>query len=235
MERIYVQNRGVSQDYDYQWKEIRFNNNTQCVVDYPPLVKSFKDLLDSKAPSLLLARSENKLLLLITDIPSQRKDYRERTIRNSVAWIGEAQDEQILTALAIRGLKSILGQDTSFKEEINNAVEPNEKEGFRVKEKALQAENLAKNPQSPYKSQDLPLKIDRCKIAKIDEERINELINELKEYKLPQHDGALVVVTKNKAESALKKAKVWRGLSALVKSDNWIEIQSDRKKKLPNF
>ena len=121
MERIYVQSRGISQDYDYQWKEINFDNNTQDIVDCPLLVKSFKHLLDSKAPSLLLARSEKKLLLLIT-IPSQRRDYMNRIIRNSVVWIGKEQDEQILKALAVRGLKSLIGEDYSFQEEINNAV-----------------------------------------------------------------------------------------------------------------
>ncbi|MDY7007840.1 MAG: putative Ig domain-containing protein [Cyanobacteriota bacterium] len=217
MENIYVQSRGISQDYDYQWKEISFDNNTQDIVDYPPLVKSFKDLLDSKAPSLLLARSENQLLLLITDIPSQRKDYRERTIRNSVAWIGadKDEDEQILRALAIRGLQSILEQDTSFQEEINNAVKSDTNKGFIVNGEAIQAEILAKD-----KYQGLTPEQDQY-IAKADKERVNELIDELKKYKLPQHNGVLVVVTKNKAELALKKAKVWRGLSALVESNDW--------------
>ncbi|NES04391.1 MAG: hypothetical protein F6K22_17070, partial [Okeania sp. SIO2F4] len=126
MKSIYVQSRGVSQDYDYQWKKISFDSNQEDIY-YPPLVEEFQHLLDLNALSLLLVRSGDKLLLLVRDISSQGKDYRDRTIRNSVAWIGEDQDEQILRALAIRGLQSVLGQDTLFKEEINNAVEPNEK------------------------------------------------------------------------------------------------------------
>ncbi len=234
MKRIYVQSRGISQDYDYQWKEISFDKNTQEVVDYPPFVKSFQeDFLDSKAPSLLLARSDKKLLLLITDIPSQRKDYRERTIRNSVAWIGAAQEEQILRTLAVRGLQSILGEDYSFPEEINNAVKSDANKGFIVNGEALQAEILAQDFQLEDKSQNLPPRIE-YKIAKKGEQRVNELINELKKHELPQHNGALVVVTGNKAQSAFEEALVWRGLSKLVKSEDWIEIQLDSKKNFGN-
>ena len=229
MERIYVQSRGISQDYDYQWKEINFDNNTQDIVDCPLLVKSFKHLLDSKAPSLLLARSEKKLLLLIT-IPSQRRDYMNRIIRNYVAWIGEEQDEQILKALAFRGLKSLIGEDYSFQEEINNAVKSDRYKGFTIEINALEVNNLAPKIQVESES-NLPSEIAKRKIAKIGSQLINELINVLKQYKLPTEDGALVVVTGNKAQSALEEALVWRGLSKLVKSEDWIEIQSNLKKK----
>ncbi|MGD1705066.1 putative Ig domain-containing protein [Dapis sp. BLCC M229] len=222
MKRIYVQSGGISQDDDYQWKEINFDNDTQDIVDCPLLVKSFKHLLDSKAPSLLLARSNKQLLLLVTDIPSQRRDYMNRIIRNSVAWIGENkdEDEQILKALAIRGLQSLLGEDYSFPLEINNAVKSDANKGFIVNREGLQAEILAQDFQLEDKSQNLPPRIE-YKIATKGEQRVNELIDELKKHNLPQHDGALVVVTKNKAELALKNAKVWRGLSALVESNDW--------------
>ncbi|RQH08835.1 putative Ig domain-containing protein [Okeania hirsuta] len=226
MTRIYVQSRGISQDY--QWNETNFDNNTQKqkTVDYPPLVKNFKDLLDSRTPSLLLARCENKLLLLVADIPSQRRDYMSRIIRNSVAWIGEEQDEQILRALAVRGLQSLLGEDYSFQEEINNAVKSDREKGFTIEINGLEVNNLAQEIQVKSESS-LPSEIAKRKIAKIGDKRINELINELKEHKLPQHNGALVVVTGNKAQSALEEASVWRGVSKLVNSEDWIEVQPE--------
>ncbi len=229
MKSIYVNSAGISPDYDYQWKAI--NDNKQEVIDSPLLVKKFKNLLESKALSLLLARENNILLLLVTDLASYRKDYRSRTIRNSVAWIGETQDEPILRALAVRALQSIQNEDTPFQDDINNAINSDEKEGFKVDLNALEVNNLAKTIECEIEQKDLPVEIDKFKIAKISNERIQDLINELKQYKLPKDNGALVVVTGNKAQSTLEEAKVWRGLSKLVSSEKWVEVKTDWKKK----
>ncbi|NEQ78643.1 MAG: hypothetical protein F6K23_40040 [Okeania sp. SIO2C9] len=59
------------------------------------------------------------------------------------------------------------------------------------------------------------------KISKNLDERKQELASLLEQYSLPKREGSLVVVTEIKAEEALVKAQVWRGLSNLVNSDNW--------------
>jgi hypothetical protein len=187
-------------------------------VDEPSLVKKFKHLIQSEAPSIILARESRKLLLLVTGIKaSERIDYRGRKIRNSVAWISEDVNERILRAIAVRALQSFLeaNEYLSLKKEIDDAVQPDEKEGFKVDFEALQAHKIAESVSIKDNIPD-----PRRKIGKSDK-RVSELVEELKEYQLPKEEGPLVVFTGIKAESAFIQAGVWRGLSNLVKVEDW--------------
>lgn len=214
--KIYILSRGVSEKHDYCWQQI--DENSQQQAHEPILVKKFKHLLQTEAPSLLLARESTKLLLLVTGMrASERTDFMGRTIRNSVAWVGEDADEPILRAIAIRALQSFLSEDEdpSLKKEIDDAVQPHENEGFKVDFEALKAHKIAE-PISVEESAPDP----RRKIGKSDK-RVGELVEELKECHLPKEEGALVVFTGIKAKSALEQAEVWRGLSNLVKVEDW--------------
>lgn len=213
---IYVLSSGVSEKQDYCWQQI--DKNSQQRVDEPMLVKKFKHLIQSEAPSIVLARESRKLLLLVTGIKaSERIDYRGRKIRNSVAWVSEDVNERILRAIAVRALQSFLeaNEYLSLKKEIDDAVQPDEKEGFKVDFEALQAHKIA---ESVSINDNIP--DPRRKIGKSDK-RVSELVEELKEYQLPKEEGPLVVFTGIKAKSALEQAEVWRGLSNLVEVEDW--------------
>ncbi|WP_155897933.1 hypothetical protein [Allocoleopsis franciscana] len=156
--------------------------------------------------------------MLVTGMrASERTDFMGRTIRNSVAWVGEDVNEPILRAIAVRALQSFLSEDEdpSLKKEIDDAVQPHENEGFKVDFEALKAHKIAE-PISVEESAPDP----RRKIGKSDK-RVSELVEELKECHLPNKEGPLVVFTGIKAKSALEQAEVWRGLSNLVEVEDW--------------
>jgi hypothetical protein len=213
---IYVLSSGVSEKQDYCWQQI--DKSSQHRVDEPILVKKFKHLIQTEAPSLLLARESSTLLLLVTGMKaSKRKDYRGRIIRNSVAWVGEDVDEPVLRVIAVRALQSFLSKDEapSLKKEIDYAVQPDEKEGFKVDFEAIQAHKIAESVSVGESAPDPQKKIGKS------DKRASELVEELKKCRLPKEEGSLVVFTGIKAESALKQAGVWRGLSNLVEVEDW--------------
>jgi len=206
---IYVQSRGVSEKNGYCWLQIV--ENSQQRVDEPLPIKKFKDLLQTEALSILLARENNQLLLLVTGIKaSTRTDFMGRTIRNSVAWIGKESDECILRAIAIRALESFRGED-SLKEEIDAAVKPDVEDGFQVNFDALKAQELAKIVEVENNAPDKNIEIGLSN----NEENEKKLLQDLKGCQLPDKQGPLVVFTGIKSQSALKEAGVWRGYSSL--------------------
>lgn len=216
--KIYILSRGVSEKHDYCWQQI--DKNSQQRVDEPSLVKKFKHLIQSEAPSIVLARESCELLLLVTGIKaSERTDYRGRQIRNSVAWVDKATDdnEKVLRAIAVRALQSFLSknEEPSLKKEIDYAVQPDDKEGFKVDFEALQAHKIAESISVGESAPDLQNKIGKS------DKRASELLEELKECHLPKEEGPLVVFTGIKAKSALEQSEVWRGLSNLVEVESW--------------
>ncbi|MHC5729887.1 MAG: hypothetical protein ACYTXY_38385, partial [Nostoc sp.] len=122
---IYVQSAGVSEQQDYIWQKI--TETGQKRVDEPILVKNFKDLLQTEAPSIFIGRESNKLILLVTGMKAtQRKDYRNRTIRNSIALI--AQDNQE-NEQKIRGI-AVLALEGKLVNEIDSAIKEGGQWGF---------------------------------------------------------------------------------------------------------
>ncbi|MBC6476176.1 MAG: hypothetical protein GDA48_27945 [Hormoscilla sp. GM102CHS1] len=81
--KIYVRSRGESPDYC--WLSITEEGQQR---EEHPLIGQVKDLIQSEAHSVVLARFRGKLLLLVTGEESSRTDSRTRQIRNSVAWGG---------------------------------------------------------------------------------------------------------------------------------------------------
>ena len=92
-----------------------------------------------------LKRSLDQVKFQVAEVlkTSERRDYRGRTIVNSIAWVGEETDESVLRAIAVRALKSFLKEDSdSLNKEIDEAVKPCSKEGFKVDNIVTIKENL---------------------------------------------------------------------------------------------
>lgn len=211
---IYVQSRGIAQDYCWL-------DNDLNIVEADPLVKQAKDLIESEAFSVVLARNNNKLLLLVTGLKSsKRKDYRGRTIRNSVAWIAQDTEENecTLRAIAVHALRG------SLKKDIDDAVKSGGEKGFEVSFKKIKT--LTETTTNPAKSELLGSDKEKPKIGRTSDKLKQELASDLEKYLLPKHKldnqqfMPLVVVTGIQDEETLKKAGVWRGLSSLVDSNS---------------
>jgi hypothetical protein len=203
--KIYVQSRGLSQDYDYCW-----------LPEVPPILKKYRinDLIQSESPSLVLGRYENKLILLVTGLEaSERIDFQRRTIRNSVAWVGEdnQENEEKLRAIAVYALRGLLKAD------IDRAVKFGGEHGFEISFDAIRQIKVdeVRNFEPKLES----------KLGKNSQELRDYLAYELEERCLPTSKefshSPLVVVTGIKSENALKQAGVWRGLSNLVQGEGW--------------
>ncbi len=81
---IYVQSCGVSQNNDYRWLKIGENDHISRI---PPILKRpfsivvgklekevfVTDMIDSKTPSIVLARSDRELLLLVTGLKAKKR------------------------------------------------------------------------------------------------------------------------------------------------------------------
>jgi len=207
---IFVQSRGISVDYGYNWV-----NENKVIVEKPNILNSFIDLLQESS-SLLIARENPKLLLVVTGIPSARRDYQNRTIFISVAWILE-DDKYHVNEAKIRNLASkILSPVTGEidpKQSIEACVKAGGENGFTVDVEDFESLRclLEKEPEncSPSKSLDKKLEINS-------KDTIKQLADELKERSLPEEDRPLVVVTGIQSKADFREAKVWRGLANFV-------------------
>lgn len=239
--KTYVQSCGKSQEHDYFWLEVVEGDQRAAI---PPVLKEIQpeEIIDSQKPSMILARSGNSLILLVTALETRdgRTDFMGRQIRNSVAWVATkgGDKEQLLRKIAIQALKGKLATDVDAA--VINA--PNSMYGFTIRPAefkkikkladSLEIRAEEENPIS-YKGGD-------------DNQRLRgKLISDLKKYALPISASGIqvwVVVTTMKSEHGLGAKGVWRGLSSRIESEDWIELcvpgregadSKTGKKKLP--
>lgn len=212
---IYVQSRGISQENDYRWLRIKKNTH---LPEIPPILKRpipgksgnimrVTDLIDSQKPSIVVARSDGELLLLVTALKAreERTDFMGRPIRNSVAWVDQdtEENERIFRSLTVRALRGEL------ETEVDRAISIEGEYGFSVDLEAIK--KLAAPEQVDFKEPELTVRISNNSI-----ESKESLALELEQHCLPQRNGFLIVVTSIKTKSALLQASVWRGLSLRV-------------------
>ena len=209
--QIYVQSCEYSPDDDYSWQP-----------EIPAIIKQkqVNHLIQSESPSIVLARYQSNLLLLLTGLEAnERKDFRGRKIRNSVAIVCDdfEQNEIILRALTVRALRG------SLRDDIDQAVKCGGEYGFDYSSLSSEyIQQLALTEKFESDSAHLGSKIGR------NSQKLQEsLADELTKCCLPKEDfsnAPLVVVTGIKSESVLVDEGVWRGLSNLVQGEGWKDL-----------
>lgn len=83
-------------------------------------MKNISGLIQSESPSVVIARFDKELMLLVTGLESQeKKDFRDRPIRHSIAWVcnDNRHDE-----MQIRKVKPELKKYLSLIEEIEKLL-----------------------------------------------------------------------------------------------------------------
>lgn len=111
---IYVQSRGKSQEHDHSWLEVTKGIAQTSII--PEKLKAMKpeELIDSQKSSIVLARLDEHLVLIITalDAPG-RTDFMRRQICNTVAWIepDNSKNERLFCKVAAHALNEKLGDD----------------------------------------------------------------------------------------------------------------------------
>lgn len=220
---IFVRSRGVESTEDYTWVKVT-RTAQEKFDDFPNLFQDEStNLIYSEKPSVVLSHRNGKLLLLITAIqPQGRGDIFKRQIRISVGWIGEdsAENEEAFRLLAARALDD--EENPQLTAEIAESVSLGGIHGFEADYKKLFALITSCQIEHRVASQPLTEQEERFnKIAQISPETKQSLVQMLRQFQLPKREGVLVISTTNKAERTLKQAKVWRGISSLVKSLHW--------------
>jgi len=206
--KAFVRSSGVSQECGYCW-----------VPKEPEQWSQISNLIESSSPSVVLTRSNNQLSLFVTGISSSdRRDFRDRTIRHCLAWVcsDNTNCEKRIRTIAIQALRGSLGRQVDqYITLVDN------KAGFQVD--FLGIENLAQIDVS-LGSSDLPDAEYSPKIAKNFQELKDDIANKLQHYNLPKSYEFVIIVTGIKAEKILEKVGAWRSLSSMVKSDDWRDL-----------
>ena len=223
--RIYVQSRGKPQNKDYTWLKAEKNHLSRKI---PPIIKRIPiaKLIDSRKYSIVVARDDGELVLLVTGLSSQRNDFMNRQIRNSVAWVVDdnPENEKIIRSLAV----CVLTDREKIENEVNEAV--NETEANSDYEFNVNSETI--NQLSDIKVESYSNPNEDNYIGSDSIELQQEIGLELQTNALPNRDGILVLLTSLKTESALKEYEVWRGLSAKVSSNELTLVFSNSQKQL---
>ncbi|HAO13269.1 MAG TPA: hypothetical protein DCQ51_19405 [Planktothrix sp. UBA8407] len=229
---IFVQSRGISTDYGYNWVK-----ENQVIVEKPNIANNFIDLLQESS-SLLIARENQNLLLVVTGIPSARRDYQNRIIFISVAWIVEdnpVKEAKIRNLASKILLSKIFLPDTGeieLNQSIEGCVKAGGENGFTVDFESLGCLLTDQKTSSTSKLLDEKEVLDEKS-----DKTIDKLAKDLKEQSLPTGDRPLVVVTGIQRHADFKNAKVWRGLAKFVdkpvspSSDTGDRFQEDSAKK----
>lgn len=220
---LYVQSCGVSKEYCW------LDKNQTKISDLPDNLKQMLEMVDGDYFSLVIYRAKNQLSLLVTALKSQNRiDNRTRKICNSLLWVGDNSDEDEAT---LRSL-SIQALNEKLEAKVDPAVTSDNLEdnaqGFKVKFEQLKPENLGL-PSVENNGSDSSKKIGNLSALK------DSLIDDLKKYSLPKHDGMLVVVCSTVSQSSLEREQVWRGLSDGISGDEWIDLPVKGDKKMTTF
>lgn len=206
MLEVYVQSAGNPQELGYCWLD-----QAPTLLSKSNVVK----LLEPNSHSLVIARSDGQLFLLIVGLSSSRQDFRGRVIRNTVLWVSpDGKEEEQLRAIAVSALRNELT------EKVDQLIWTDDAIGFDFDRDKLPRLDVGIQPTNEEPEQ-------QCKIAKLSDALRKKLASELERCRLPDGNGPLVIMTGNRNESALIEIPVWRGLSKLVKSDadKWKDIR----------
>lgn len=206
---IFVQSRGRSPDFEYCWQP-----------EVPPDLSNIFSLIQSESPSVVLARFRKKLMLLATGLDSPgKRDFRDRPIRHSVAWIcnDNDYDEMQMRAIAVQALRGLLIS------QVDEYINWDDEIGFKASFSGLK--NMSQSfLGADIESLSLPPSGEFSRIGKNSQNLRDDLAYELQRYSLPKGYEFLVIATGIKSEESLEKAQIWRSLSNLVKSENWRDL-----------
>jgi len=212
---FYIQSRGRGQEHDYGWVKVTPKGQTPLE---PSMLreKNIYELIQPNAFSVVLARYNNQLLLLINglDANKERVDYQRRAVRHSVVCISSDSDddEVVLRGLAAKALKDRPQMAKLVDRHL--AFDSKEEEvGFKVDLALIEA--LRQFPVS--KSESI---LSKDVTGQEDSEQLwPQLAADLETHQLPKQEGPLVVVTKFKDAQTLREAGVLRGVSELDSRD----------------
>ena len=143
---IYVQSCGVAQEHDYRW--LKIPEEGQAYREIPRILRQasriengskvrLTDMYESQEPSIVMARDNGELLLLITALEAmERTKVYGRQVRNSVAWV--TQDSEVNKKIASKVAAYAKENWENLRKIVDEAVDFDDKDGFRVNREPLE-------------------------------------------------------------------------------------------------
>lgn len=239
---IYIQSCGKEERQDYRWLNIYEHDQWLQNPERkdPSFIFQFSDFYKPDTPAVLLARNNQKLMLLIYWLRTKQRSFQYgRPVYNSLALVSEDEkDNLLLQMLASEALKDW----EKFAEKLDSFVkwDQDNEHGFKVEESQLleyiqnqKSKNLDNADKTRKLACDVLNKHSKSPkkkeiFQKTAQKWIKDLAEELEKTDLPTWDGPLVVVAENVAEEVLKPV-VWRGISDRVEhnneSEDWKEVE----------
>jgi hypothetical protein len=223
--KIYVQSSGFSNQHDYDWKY--YDGDISSTPPYQNILGLKQAELNSFC--LVLSRSSNGLFLLVSGLPSGRKDIRHRDIRNTVMWSidqPDDNDEAIFRNLAALAIGDHCG-GSILTDRINKAIKACKQNGYAVDFKLLKPESLTEGEKqlSPEK-----LKPEKLLYSP---HNIKNLAEEIKKSSLPTEEKNLIVVTDNKTQVIVEERRLYLSLGDVI-LENTISKPLKNERDLPS-
>jgi hypothetical protein len=230
--KIYVQSSGFSNKHGYDWQ---YCDNAIIDASSSPYT-NIPGLKQAELNSfcLILSRSSNGLFLLVSGLPSGRKDIRHRDIRNTVMWsIDEPvdNDEAIFRNLAALTIRDRCGS-SKLTDRIKHAIDDSKDKnyGYTVNFELLKPEELTKGLEKQLSTATLSTK----KLS-YSEQNLEDLARELEKSLLPTGENNLIVVTDNRTQVIVGKHKLYLSVGDVILEQSMNELLTSENDKSSNL
>lgn len=223
---IFVQSRGFSRKHDYRWRKLSDSGCVNTGLDSVPLFyeQEIKPLIDIRSDvfSMVLGHLEQQVFLLVSGLPSSRKDVEKRLISNSAMWISHNfdDDEPTLRKLAIYALRSHISSQSEqlkLEKKLDLVIIGDDNLGFSAKFDQLLPSQLLASTQTRSANELIAQPVEVYS-----DKKVLELAEDLESNYLPKGERNLVIVTGNKPKAILDNSRVLRGISKF----DWAELQT---------
>ena len=190
---MYVKSRGLPSRYDYQWQSQTQQSSLESPEQQiPGIIKA-----ELNSFCLILCRSSESLDLLVSGLPSGRKDIKHRNIRNTVMWKLDKPDDH--DEASFRTLASMILRNEKIQiDKIDRSIQfsEDEKYGYSVNWSLLDPAQLISGEQLA--------KIGMASLVmeKLDysSTNVDNIASKLINFSLPIHENNLVIVKDDKSQ-----------------------------------
>jgi len=236
--KVYIQSAGFSPDQDYTWITYEGGLYKQEKPDY---LYEMNYIVQSEAFSVVLACHKKNIILLVTGLKTKdRKDYHGRSIRNSIAWVSSYEEQKkfqlaaeiiIIDSITEKKIWDYIddavkdaGNTWGYEVDSQKLIDLLDKEKVEIKnnipvtyeeirKKYCKNNRIAKN--NPFRLKELA-----CELIYCDDKIFGNI--------LKRNSSIIIAVTDKKSKDKFIEKNVFRGLSNLVDSDDWIDLSQNK-------
>lgn len=202
---LYVNSKGYLPSQGYKWS--KFDKNSQSVTQLPTDLQQF----DSSDCEMILAKTEESLVLLIKYISGDRKDFHKRSIHSHILFTERKGSLEYNEYFFLNAFAWILENESLFTEIINSAIQkdPNGSLGYNVDYTIIE-DNFLKKIDNRLSQRNTHI----SQMIDVDnEENRHKLIQILREGSFPTSDGYIAIITSLLDQKEISELEPWLALT----------------------